>query len=182
MRPRRPAVNLRESATALTPAALGSDNPRMNVQLATGSSRVVLGILLGFAAFGFFGCSISTSFSDSSESSSDSSESFSDSSRSSSESSSPEKKEASYRDDVRDYTAAYVKSGGQIADFDRRLGELAQKRGITNWEDNLATYEGIGRGLAKAGVQGVELDTYVTNLAHGDATKAAAIRKGYVSA
>ena len=155
---------------------------RMNPELATGSSRVVLGVLLGFAVFGLFGCSISTSFSDSSESSSDSSESFSDSSRSSSESSSPQSKEASYRDDVRDYTAAYVKSGGQIADFDRRLGELAQKRGITNWEDNPATYEGIGRGLAKAGVKGVELDTYVLNLSHGDATKAAAIRKGYASA
>ena len=147
----------------------------MNLQLATASSRVILGLLLGVAAFGPVGCSISTSFSDSSESSSDSS-------KSSSESSSPESKEASYRDDVRDYTAAYVKSGGQIADFDRRLGELAQKRGITNWEDNPATYDGIGRGLAKAGVKGVELDTYVANLSRGDATKAAAIRKGYASA
>jgi hypothetical protein len=146
----------------------------MKSQLATGSSRLILGLLLGVAAFGLFGCSISTSFSDSSESSSDSS-------RSSSESSSPQSKEASYRDDVRDYTAAYVKSSGQVAEFDRRLGELARQRGITNWEDSPATYEGIGQGLARAGVKGVELDTYVTNFSHGDATKAAAIRKGYAS-
>jgi hypothetical protein len=119
------------------------------------------------------GCSISTSPSDSSEASSDSS-------GSSSRSSSPESAEASYRDDVRDYTAAYVKSsGGRAADFNAKLGELARNRGIANWEDNMTTYDGIGRGLAKAGVTDVERDTYVANLSGGDPKRAAAIRKGY---
>jgi hypothetical protein len=138
--------------------------------------------LLVLAVLGQLGCSISTSPSDSSESSSDSSGSLSDSSGSSSRSSSPSSKESAYRDDVRDYTAAYVKSGGRIADFDKRLGELARSRGITDWEENMATYEGIGRGLGKADVNGVELDTYVHGLAGGDLKKAAAIRKGYGSA
>jgi hypothetical protein len=75
-----------------------------------------------------------------------------------------------------------VRAGGRIADFDRTLGGLARSRGITNWEDNMATYEGIGRGLGKAGVSGVELDTYVQNLAGGDPKKVAAIQKGYESA
>jgi hypothetical protein len=143
---------------------------------------MLLSVLVALAALGPLGCSISTSLSDSSESASDSSGSLSDSSASSSGSSSPEGKEAVYRDDVRDYTAAYVKSGGRIADFDKKLGELARSRGITNWEENMATYEGIGRGLGKAGVDGVELDTYVRNLAGGDPKKVAAIQKGYESA
>jgi hypothetical protein len=146
------------------------------------SRLLLLSVLVVLAALGPLGCSISTSTSDSLETSSDSSGSLSDSSGSSSGSSSPESKEAAYRDDVRDYTAAYVKSGGRIADFDRTRGGLARSRGITNWEDNMATYEGIGRGLGKADVSGVELDTYVQNLAGGDPKKAAAIQKGYESA
>ena len=146
------------------------------------SRLLLLGLFVALLSLGPLGCSISTSPSDSSESSSDSSRSFSDSSASSSGSSSPESKEAAYRDDVRDYTAAYVKSGGRIADFDKKLGELARSRGITNWEENMATYEGIGRGLGKAGVDGVELDTYVRNLAGGDPDRVAAMRKGFESA
>ena len=151
-------------------------NPTVRARL------LLLGFFVALVSLGPLGCSISTSPSDSSESSSDASGSLSDSSGSSSGSSSPEGKQAAYRDDVRDYTAAYVKSGGRIADFDKKLGQLARSRGITNWEENMATYEGIGRGLAKAGVDGVELDTYVRNLAGGDPKKVAAIQKGYESA
>ncbi len=42
----------------------------------------------------------------------------------------------------------------------------------------MATYDGIGRGLGKAGVDGVELDTYVTNLADGDPKKVDGDSKG----
>ena len=75
-----------------------------------------------------------------------------------------------------------MKSGGRIADFDKKLGELARSRGITNWEESMATYEGIGRGLAKAGINGVELDTYVDTLAGSDPDRVAAMRKGFESA
>ena len=74
---------------------------------------------------------------------------------------------------------AYVKSGGRIEEFKRRLGELAKERGITDWEENMATYEGIGRGLGKAKASQVELETYTTNLAGGDPKKAKAIKDGY---
>ena len=136
--------------------------------------RLVLSVLT-VILLALQGCSFS-------KSSSDSSESSSDSSASSSASSSPPSKESLYRDDVRDYTAAYVKSGGNIADFNAKVSQLAQARGITNWEENMVTYEGIGQGLAKAGVSGVAYDTYVTNLSRGDPAKADAIRKGYQSA
>ena len=114
------------------------------------------------------GCSISAS-----------SESSSESSASSSASSSPESKETQYRNDVRDFTAAYVKSSGGFEDFKRRLGDLAKERGITDWETNLLTYEGIGRGLGKAKVTPVELDTYTANLASRDPARIQAIKNGY---
>jgi hypothetical protein len=151
------------------------DNAAMTIHPLTVAQHLLLSLFAGLILLAPLGCSLS-------KSSSDSSESASDSSASSSASSSPASKESLYRDDVRDYTAAYVKSGGRIADFNQKVGELAKARGITNWEENVATYDGIGQGLAKAGASGVELDTYVTNLAGGDSNKAAAIRKGYESA
>jgi hypothetical protein len=146
----------------------------MTIDLPVAARRLLLSLFTGLILLAPLGCSLS-------KSSSDSSGSSSDSSASSSASSSPASKESLYRDDVRDYTTAYVKAGGQIADFNQKLGDLAKARGITDWEANMATYEGIGEGLAKAEVTGVALDTYVKNLAGGDPNKAAAIRKGYES-
>ena len=147
----------------------------MRTEMIRRSRRTALGLVAALWLLSPLGCSISTSPSDSSESSSDSS-------ASSSASSSPESKESAYRDDVRDYTAAYVKSDGQLGDFKKKLGELAKARGITNWEDSMVTYDGIGRGLAKAKVSQVELDTYAAGLSNGDPAKAQTIRKGYDSA
>jgi hypothetical protein len=64
-------------------------------------------------------------------------------------------------------------------EYQKRLGELAKERDITNWEENMATYEGIGRGLGKAKASPVELQAYTTNLAGSDPRKAEAIKKGY---
>lgn len=135
----------------------------------------VLGAVLVTALLLPVGCS----FSASSKSSSESSASSSESSSSISASSSPSVREDQYRNDVRDYTASYVKSGGRMEDFKKRLGELAKERDITNWEENMATYEGIGRGLGRAKASPVELQAYTTNLAGSDPRKAEAIKKGY---
>lgn len=88
---------------------------------------------------------------------------------------------AAYESDVRDYTLAYVKSGGDFDQFMAGLSDIASKHGITNWEEDSATYVGIGRGLRAAGVSTVQLDVYKTNLSKGDAQKAAAMQKGYDS-
>jgi hypothetical protein len=80
---------------------------------------------------------------------------------------------------VRDYTEAYVKSGGQFEAFQRQLGELAKRHDITNWEDSLATYEGIGAGLGRAKVSQVQVDAYKRNLGQGDPQKMEAIQKAY---
>ena len=123
--------------------------------------------------------SVGCSFSASSESSAASSESSAHSSESSSKSSSPDGKESAYRDDVRDYTEAYVKSGGQFDAFQKRIGELARRYDITNWEDSLATYEGVGAGLGRAKVSQVQVDAYKQNLGNGDTRKMDALQKAY---
>ena len=135
------------------------------------SLRLVLAVVLLGAPLLAQGCSLSASSASSSNSSASSSESSS--------SSSPGNKEQKYMEDVRDYTASFVKSGGRIADFKTRLGELAKQHEITNWEENLVTYEGIGRGLGKAKASQVEVDTYTSGLAGGDPKKAEAIKRGY---
>jgi len=123
------------------------------------------------------GCSISESIS---KSISSPLEWSSESSASSSRSSSPERGEA-YRDDVRDFTAAYVQSGGQFDQFNRGLGNVAAKHGVSNWESDSTTYVGIGEGLKKAGVSATALTVWKSNLAGSDSSKGAAIQKGYDS-
>ena len=121
------------------------------------------------------GCSFSTS----SKGSSNSSESSSDSSASSSRSSSPESAETQYKSDVREYTAAYMKTGGQFDAFRRGIGDIARKHNITNWEESTVTYEGIGEGLGEAGASQVQLKAYMDGLAGQDEAKRTAMQKGY---
>ena len=80
----------------------------------------------------------------------------------SSKSSSPE---AAYQEDVRDYTAAHVQSGGTVDELRRQIGVLAERHGITDWESNESTFEAIGQGLAKAGYRQVQVDAFKTNMA-----------------
>ena len=131
-------------------------------------------IVAGMAAVTLMtaGCSISTSISDSVSSP------FKWSSDSSS-SSSPAGKEEEYQGDVRDYTESYLRSSDDVESFKKGLASLASKHGVMNWEADQATYTGIGEGLGKAKVKDIQLETFKTNLAAGDAVKAAAIQKGY---
>ena len=94
------------------------------------------------------GCSFSASSKSLSDSSASSSKSSSDSSASSSASSSPG--DSAYYDDVRSTTETYAKSGGPFDAYQKKLGDLAKDRGVTNWEENLGTYAAIGEGLGQA--------------------------------
>jgi hypothetical protein len=78
-------------------------------------------------------------------------------SKSSSNSSSPE---AAHREDVRDYTAAHLQSGGTVDELRQQIASLAAKRGITDWENNEPTFRAIGAGLAKAGYRQVQVDAF----------------------
>ena len=56
------------------------------------------------------------------------------------------RRDSAFLDDVRSTTEAYAKSGGPFDAYQKKLGDRRQGDGITNWEENLAAYEAIGRG------------------------------------
>ncbi len=129
------------------------------------------------------GCSFSDSsrsISTSVESISDSVGSLSDSSTSSESSTS--NKEKKYENEVSDYTMAYVKSSH--ADYNaylKGLSDIAAKAGIVNWDQEPKTYIAIGKGLKKAGIEGITYETYKKNFAGSDQEKMQNIQKGYES-
>ena len=143
--------------------------PTIRTLLALASIALLIGV----------GCSKSSTSQASSESSSDSSASSSRSSASSSASSSPSSREGPYVRDLRDYTAEWVLSGGDVATFKRRVGEIAASDGITDWERDDATFEGIGRGLKKAGLSGRRYDDVAAKLGGANPQRSQWIRKGY---
>jgi len=112
-----------------------------------------------------------------SKSSSKSSEIVSSPIASFSRSSSPE---AAYREDVRDFTAAHVQSGGTVESLRREIGSLAAKHGITDWERSESTYRALGAGLAQAGYRQVQVDAFKKNLANTE-EQAEWMQKGYDS-
>ncbi len=132
-------------------------------------------LVLGLAVI-VAGCS----FSYSSKSLSESSGSSSDSSSSSS----PGSAERAYKRDVADYTRAFVTSArpGDVSAFHNDLARLAQKHGITNWEANMATYEAIGAGLARAKPNDAQYLGFKRNFGDSDPTKMDAIQRGYDAA
>ena len=136
------------------------------------SAAVVLLLLAG---------PLACSFSYSSKSSSDSSKGSSESSSSISRSSSPNT-EAAYRNDVSDYTEAYVVSGGSGGAFLNGIGGLAEKRGITDWESDENTWIGIGHGLGRTPITAIQLGVYKENWGAGDPQRMQRIQKGFDAA
>jgi len=118
------------------------------------------------------------SFSESSKSSVNSSQSLSDIVSSPFKSSSSSSPESAYGDEVKDFTASYVKSGGAPAQLEQEVGKIAEKRGISDWENDETTYVGIGKGLHKAGLNQAALDGYKATLGAGG-QKAEWIQDGY---
>jgi len=129
---------------------------------------VVLSLALLPAAMGCFKSSTSQASSESSSKSSSSS---------SGSSSGPSR----YVKDVRDYTQQFVLSGGEISTFAAGVAKIAEKRGVTNWEQDQETYEGIGRGLKKTGVSGQRLEGLKAELGGTNTNAPQWIQKGYDS-
>lgn len=135
-------------------------------------------ILLIPALLVLVGCSLSTS-SQSSSAAFDSSASSSRSLASSSRSSTSTERQSRYREDVRSYTAAYVRSGGRFDAFQKELGALARRHGLTNWEDDQTTYVGIGEGLGDTAVGEAQFEMYKASFSRSDPLKMQAIERGY---
>ena len=79
---------------------------------------------------------------------------------------------------MKDFTASYLKSGGNAATLRQEIGKLAEKNGISDWETNEATFVGIGKGLHKAGLNQAELDGYKSSLTDNE-QQAGWIQDGY---
>jgi hypothetical protein len=110
-------------------------------------------------------CPLGCSFYYSSESSAKSITSPSRSSASSSDSSKDdEDKKEAYRDDVRDFTAAWAERGGDLEGFEAGLGDVARRHGVTDWEADDATYAAIGDGLRRARVGEADVARYAARL------------------
>ena len=134
------------------------------------SMRHRLSILAALLLTAAVGCS----FSDSSKSSSDSSSSpFRWSSSSSGGG------DSGYRNDISESTYAYVQTGGALPAFQRELGRVAERHGVTDWEGDPATWFAMGEGLARAGVNAGALEAFKNELADGDANRLRAIQIGY---
>ena len=133
-------------------------------------SRYLAPLLVAALAMGLSACSLSASSASISESISSPFKSSSDSSGDS---------HAAYQADVRDYTAAYIRSGGDYDTFERKIGSVAAQHGITDWELDTGTYLAIGQGLRKGGVKPIELAAWKSNLARDDLSRANLIQKGY---
>ena len=145
----------------------------------------ILRLALALACASALACGF---FSQSSESSSDSSNNSSKSSSDSSTSSSPkhdhdddqkEKKSSSFDQDVEQYTVAFLEAGGsEHASFFAGLGDLARQHSVSDWEADPATWEAIGRGLARSDASSAERTAYQAAWTDGDAAKQSAVAKG----
>jgi hypothetical protein len=118
--------------------------------------------------------SLACSFSHSSGSSSDSSKSSSGSSADD---------EKAFRNDVSQYTEAFVEAGGEKQQtFFSGLSDLARKRGVSDWESEPSTWEAIGWGLGRTHVNDAQRTAYETAWAGGDSERASAMARGFANA
>jgi hypothetical protein len=72
---------------------------------------------------------------------------------------------AIYRDDVRAATVAAVDSGAGADDLLRRIGSVAERNGVSDWEASDDTYRAVGEGLRLAGLDARAAETFAKELA-----------------
>jgi len=86
---------------------------------------------------------------------------------------------SAYQHDVSDYTAKFAASEGNVQSFQRDLSSIAEGHGVTDWEQDDATYLAIGRGLAKAGVSGQRYQLLSVQLSNQNPSQLALVNSGY---
>lgn len=143
------------------------------------SVLVVLGWSVA-ASVALGGCGVFKS-STSQASSESSSKSISSPIRSLSKSSKSSSPEASYRGDVAEATRSWTLTGGETAALQHDISRIAAEAGISDWEGRQSTWEGVGRGLKRAGVSGARFEQLKGKLAGGSPERAQWIDAGYRS-
>jgi hypothetical protein len=125
------------------------------------------------------------SFSYSSGSISDSLESSSGSLGSSSESSSSKqgisKDKLPYRDDIANLTYSVAGSSMTASEFPNALSRTARQFKISNWSQEKATFNGIGKGLKKAGIakENIARQPFLANALSSNKDALKLIQEGY---
>lgn len=125
------------------------------------------------------------SFSYSSGSISDSLESSSGSLGSSSESSSSKqgisKDKLPYRDDIANLTYSVAGSSMTASEFPNALSRTARQFKISNWSQEKATFNGIGKGLKKAGIakENIAKQAFLANVLSSNKDALKLIQEGY---
>jgi len=152
------------------------------------TSRLTICVVLLLAT----GCSKSLTTQASFGSSSDSSSSpFKSSSKSSSGAEEKEQKpedqeapkETAYQRDIRNYTTAFAQSA-DAADterFQRELASIAERYGITDWEQVDETYLAVGRGLADSELDDQRVEELAVALSNRDGNHLVSIQSGYAN-
>jgi len=115
-------------------------------------------------------------------SSSDSSDSISKSSSSpfTSSSDSSRTPKEKYQRDLSDYAKEYALSSSTTPEaFRSKVGQIAQKYGILNWENDNDSYIAIGQGFRKAKLTGTQYDVFKTSLLAEHPDKAVYLDQGY---
>lgn len=87
----------------------------------------------------------------------------------------------SYRGDLRQYTAAFVQSGGTEQDFMRGVTRIAENHGVANWEAEASTPFAIGQGMRLGNVSEPEMQAFCREFGT-DATVAKLAFEGWQSA
>jgi len=77
----------------------------------------------------------------------------------------PDSDKPSYERDLREYTASFVRSGGQTADYKPGVTRIAASHGISNWEADSKTPGSIGAGLAAADLSEAQTRTFCSDQA-----------------
>jgi hypothetical protein len=137
--------------------------------------RILLAVVCVTALLGSGACSISNSSDTLSDSISSPFKWSSGSSDSSSDG------DSAYRQDVSDYTVAFARDGGDLDAFRSGLGQLAEQRGVTNWEDDAFTCASIGLGLQRAQLNDTAALGFGRELLGTNDRGLQALRAGYAS-
>jgi hypothetical protein len=100
----------------------------------------------------------------------------------SSSSSSGAEEDPAYQDEVAHFTAGFAGAGGDANTFRRGVASIAERRGITDWEDDDQTCRAIGRGLRKAGLSKGRAEAMAGDLLSGRANRVEVAMKGFRAA